>query len=1005
MAKRLRFNYTFFPSTKTIVLDGNVSQKRLLLITNLRTNQIIYNFSDPTYTAVSFSYDSVNNQTTIVLSFNTTSMINTDPLQIITEDDSVSIKPEEILYDPVNKFRTSNPQALIDTDFEYGTQITKWENLTLVNHRPFVFNSAIGVGTINYMVMRPFSRIVEVGLQNAAPGVGTAISVQDTFLAPANGNFLVEAVSGAGNTIFYYSARSVNTTNITGIADTNKTGIFSGTTYDNARIGGPISGFTTGTTGIVTITTTVPHGLAVGNRVAIRGVQATTSGQGNNPPNGSFAINGIPNSTSVSIASTIIPLNPTGGELFVIPQGQVLHRPFDGGVIFSANAVGNFESVVRQTRRYFRYQSGKGIQVSSGTILKPNLQVDSITSVGVAASVITKEQHNIQPGTTVTIGGCNETAYNGSFNISSLKGFNSFEYTMTGAASSTVASGTPYVTVSNWYGASNRLGIFDDQNGLFFEFDGQTLYAVRRNSTFQISGRMSVVQGSNTVTQTDSTFPCFFTKQLQIGNFIVIRGQSYRVIDISSDTSLTISPSYRGASADYVIVSKTVDTKVPQSQWNLDKCDGTGPSGYNIDLGKMQMFYIDYSWYGAGFIRWGFRGQDGNVIYVHKLANNNVNSEAYMRSGNLPGRYESQAIPPTTQLNRTVLPTDTFIGVTTTTGFPTSGTLVIRDAATYEYVNYTGIGTTAFTNVTRAKAGGTTTLTASLGSNSCTSVGSTTNIQVGMRAVHPSIPDGAWVSGIGINALTLSHATTGALSGAAVTFAPMGVFSPQTFNYSPNNPAAVELAYPTFSPTISHWGTSVIMDGRFDDDKSLVFTYGQSNSTSIPASGSRALFSIRVAPSVDNSIAAGFGQRELINRMQLTLKSLDLTTSTGNANLLVRGYLNGVPSTSTPWTNAVGNVQGAVNSSLAQIADYAGGSTTVTGGEVTAGFFVGTGANSIDLSNVRDLGNSILGGGGSTSNTQIYPNGPDTLTIVVTNLNAVGVATVFGRLSWTEAQA
>jgi hypothetical protein len=65
---------------------------------------------------------------------------------------------------------------------------------------------------------------------------------------------------------------------------------------------------------------------------------------------------------------------------------------------------------------------------------------------------------------------------------------------------------------------------------------------------------------------------------------------------------------------------------------------------------------------------------------------------------------------------------------------------------------------------------------------------------------------------------------------------------------------------------------------------------------------------------------------------------------------------------------------------------------------------VGSGANSIDLSQVRDLGNSILGGGGTTSNTQIYPDGPDTLTIVVTNLTAQS-CNVFGRLSWTEAQA
>jgi hypothetical protein len=196
------------------------------------------------------------------------------------------------------------------------------------------------------------------------------------------------------------------------------------------------------------------------------------------------------------------------------------------------------------------------------------------------------------------------------------------------------------------------------------------------------------------------------------------------------------------------------------------------------------------------------------------------------------------------------------------------------------------------------------------------------------------------------------------------------------------------------------------MDGRFDDDKSLVFVYGQRSGTTVTGGQSRALFSIRVSPSVDNGISAAFGTRELINRMQLTLRALDVSAipASGSANLLVEAFLNGVPSTATTWTNAVGNALNRINSSLAQIADYSAGSTTVTGGEVTAGFFVGSGANSIDLSQVRDLGNSILGGGGATSNTQIYPDGPDTLTIVVTNLTATS-CNVFGRLSWTEAQA
>jgi hypothetical protein len=470
---------------------------------------------------------------------------------------------------------------------------------------------------------------------------------------------------------------------------------------------------------------------------------------------------------------------------------------------------------------------------------------------------------------------------------------------------------------------------------------------------------------------------------------------------------LTISPSYRGATVSNATVSEVVDLKIPQSQWNLDKMDGTGPSGYNLDLSKMQMFYIDYSWYGAGFVRWGFRAQNGDVAYCHKLPNNNVNTEAYMRSGNLPARYETITLPPTTQITASVTPTDTYISVGSTAGFPPSGTLCVRGGSAYEYVNYTGIAaTSSFIGLTRAKTGGSVVVTGSSGSNVLTSVASTATIQVGQRVFGPCFADGTFVSSIdSASQVTLSQALTSANAGVAVTFVPMGSTTAQTFTYSATDPTAVELAYPTFAPTISHWGTSAIMDGRFDDDKSLVFTYGQTTVTTINSGSTRALFSIRVAPSVDNGIAALFGQRELINRMQLTLKTLDISIAgISTANLLVRAYLNGTPSSATPWTNAVGNLSGQVNSSLAQIADFAGGTSTVTGGEVTAGFFV-SGTSSIDLSNVRDLGNSVLGGGGPNSNTQIYPDGPDVLTIVATNLTPGVNLNVVGRISWTEAQA
>lgn len=978
---------------------------------------------------------------------------------------------DEQYFDSVNKLRNSSPQALVDTDFEYGMQISKWENLGLVNNRPFAYPSSNTIPNISAINIPENSTTVTVTTGTTPHGltVGMPVNVQDTFLSIANGNFIIETIPTS--TTFTYTARSINiSSTINAIFDVNKTALYIGTAYTDSSIGGtPTLSYSSNA---ITVTTTVPHGLSLGSEIAISGITAST-----NAPNGSFYVARVINSTNFVYYAKNIPTGTLAGtvNLYVRPQSQFLHRPFDGGVLFSANASSNNQQAIRQTRRYFRYQSGKGMQISSGTVLKPNLSIESLTSSGNIITVQTKEQHNLQPGSTVKIFGANEPDYNGEFTIIEILGYNIFQVEAPTAPLNTKASGNYYVTIDTWYGCSNLIGMFDSQNGVFFEFDGQQLYAVRRSSTYQISGKVTVTNGSNTVSQTNAAFPTNFSKQLNPGDFIVIRGQSYRVEGITSDTSMTISPSYRGATAQYSLVAKTVDTKIPQSEWNLDTMDGNGPSGYDLDLTKMQMFYIDYSWYGAGFIRWGLRGVDGNVTPVHKLANNNVNAEAYMRSGNIPARYESNTFAKTTKASTaaSILITDTTINVASTEGFPNSGTLLIRGGTVYEYVNYTGKTATSFTGVVREKSGATINVTISAGSNIGT-VLSTTGLQVGQRVIHPNFPENTYVSEI--DGASIKFNTAAIISNpTSVIFSPMATGTAQQFDPTTSAPVSLELAYPTFSASISHWGTSVIMDGGFDDDKSLLFTYGQTKTTSVPAavsvpvettatgtSGTRqmtvasatgitvgmtvtgsgipastvvtnisgsvvslslalvanlsttavsfsggnqkALFSIRVAPSVDNGISASFGQRELINRMQLTLKSVGVITSSADSKLLVTAILNGVPTSATAWENVVRGSTVLTNSSLSQIADYSDAENTIIlGGEITGGFY-SQGTSSIDLEDVRDLGNSILGGGTLFADANVYPDGPDVLSIVVTNLSDEAVEVV-GRLSWKEAQA
>lgn len=938
----LETGYTFTPSTNTVIIPRAIPRERLILITNVTTNTVIYNFSDSNLKANTYTVSGTADTTTVVLNYSTTGMSASDKLQIIVDEYDEKISPSETFMDPVGKMRVSTPQALIDTDFEYGTQPTKWETISLQENRPTAFYDATTPVTSVTNISGTGTRTVTVALTNTTGiAVGTPVFIQDTTNPIADGWQLVETVTT--NTNFTYVARA-NVTNGT-MFDASKTYVFIGEFFTSSAISvssGAGAAFTNSGT-VVTCTTTNAHGLSVGNGIFVRNTTATT-----NPPNGAFFVKTIPTSNTFTFDVDLAPtgtITATGGtqNLYGRPYSTSIHRPYDGGVSFSTGNPYHSNQLIRQTRRYFRYQSGKGMQFSTGTNLKPAISIDNMTSSGTTVTVTTKFPHNLGTGGTVVVSGADQSAYNGTFTVATIPSDTTFTYTALSTPAASPATGFP-ITVSpgTWYGSKICIGMFDEQNGFFYEYDGQTLYAVRRTSTDQLSGGASLTNGSPVITGTSTKF----SSELKPGDYVTIRGMSYIVLTITSNTSMVVSPEYRGTtiSSGRVIITKRVQQKVPQSQWNIDKCDGTGPSGFNLDLNKMQMLYIDYSWYGAGAIRFGFKNQRGEIIYAHRIPNANYRTEAFMRSGNLPSRYECNTIAPITYLTSTLTSGVTAsMSVNDTSEFPSSGTVVVRASgntgAAVEYINYTGKTATTLTGLTR-------------------------------------------------NVTNLTG--PGGLTGGG------GTASATTFTYSATAPISVELHSPQTSVTVGHWGSSVIMDGRYDDDRSFVFTAGMNTALSIASGATNALISLRLAPSVDSGFTGLLGQRELINRMQLTLRELGAAAS---ANFRISLILNGRVSAGT-FTSAGG-------SSLSQICLHTG-TTTVTGGETIYSFFVPNGVNSKELNLVRDLGNSILGGGNSlnvpTTAANIYPDGPDMVTVVATNV-ATNAQTINARISWTEAQA
>jgi hypothetical protein len=295
------------------------------------------------------------------------------------------------------------------------------------------------------------------------------------------------------------------------------------------------------------------------------------------------------------------------------------------------------------------------------------------------------------------------------------------------------------------------------------------------------------------------------------------------------------------------------EIRVRQSDFNIDPLDGTGPSGFTLDANKMQMLGVEYSWYGAGYVQWMIRGQDGNFVMAHRRPNNNQNNEAYMRSGNLPARYEAVNETPISELNGAIDASQTTITLLDASYYPTASVTypayVMIDSEIIKYSGKTG------NNLTGCTRGATFT---------------------------------QWIEGSS-RSFTSSAATSHATS------------------------TGVILISNTCTPLVNHWGSSVIMDGSFDTDQGYQFTFNRTN-YGLPATvGSKqTAFCMRLAPSVSNGIIGELGERDLINRAQLSLSNMVVNITAGR--YLVEGILNpsNIDSANTVWAglnNAGGGFQ------------------------------------------------------------------------------------------------
>jgi len=193
--------------------------------------------------------------------------------------------------------------------------------------------------------------------------------------------------------------------------------------------------------------------------------------------------------------------------------------------------------------------------------------------------------------------------------------------------------------------------IFDSQNRYAIDNQFDTSTATGGSTTYlpnESSVRMDVTtsSGSEVVRQTYRCMPYQPGKGLLcLATFVMNTaktGLRQRVGYFGTQNGVFIQQADSTVSfvlRSYITGSVSDARAINQADWNGDKLDGTGVSGFTLDLTKAQILWMDFEWLGVGSVRCGFI-IDGQYIVCHTFENANDITSVYMTTAILPIRYE-----------------------------------------------------------------------------------------------------------------------------------------------------------------------------------------------------------------------------------------------------------------------------------------------------------------------------------------------------------------------------
>jgi len=657
---------------------------------------------------------------------------------------------------------------------------------------------------------------------------------------------------------------------------------------------------------------------------------------------------------------------PMRWENYVISpssNSSIQQLPGSGGVRMRLGTAGG-DVTIRQTRPYHRYQPGKTM-IMSTALNFGTAQTNQRQRVGFFddGNGVFLEQGDPVYANSITAFTGNSTA-----NSNLITGLSS---------TATMYIGMP-VTGPN----INPSVTVKDTNG--------TLNIPYTTVVQNIINSTAVAISSPTTSTTTGTSYQFTTQANPFGMFCVVRSDVNQAGVVNHGTNSGVPTDYR----------------VPLPAWNGDQATIN-----SLDWSRIQMVWQEYTWYGAGMVRWGVV-INGEWVVLHYIGFGNkgpinttnpqtgnivipAQESPWSRTGNLPVRYEQRNLGVTASQNdmfhygvsvvieggqddqrgftypygmsntapkRTVSGSTARYPVLTMASRPMA-TIEMSGNGTYNAINSTSTNSTLYFTTANTSFDGvqTSSLIGNYTSGNNIVVitsGSTANVYVGQTVTSnlTGIPATTVTSFVNTTAYTMSAPATVTQTGAQVN------------TYTNNTLTGRHIYFPA-------QGTSNTgLTGRITSSNSTVITYGNI---------------ITGAPIANTASMTGTPfQIGLINRGQLLPKKMylsadaqcivELITSTTSSPILLTGaqfytLANTTTSNTTAGTitqaNGITFANGATVNSIGLGSNYSFAmrdvsATAMIGGEVVFAFTApagGSGLQEIDLSYFFPLYNTVAG--------------------------------------------